>query len=331
MTRLDRVYRIATVVASTFLLSSCSLLRPQPPLRTWPPLIERMSEVRQEIQVPFKRIPSGRSGIDFVGVEVQSRERSLLLLVDTGTSMTLLRESVRLELRLEKTTQGESVEPFEESTRMTIYSTSSLFIGGEALESEAVAFFPDKRFDGLTHGDDRPIDGILGATLLARGEVEFDMVGGTLAVRPFDSSQVEGPSNTVPLLSIPDLNGFTVPLQTGEGRIVRFILDTGTNADLILAAESELGKRAIERGETGSSTCRTLRGENLVGSHPLPEQLIIAGHSFDAGLPVFVQPRPEPRFEGSLGIPVFWASSRVILNQVLGLAYFQPLMSGPIS
>jgi hypothetical protein len=294
-------------------------------------LIEKMNEVKQETRLPLRRIPSGRSGVDFIGVEVQSRERPLLMLVDTGTSLSILRESVREEVRLKKLTQGETVEPFAQRDTATVYSTSSLFIGGEALGSEPVTFLPDERFDGLTHNDGSKIDGILGATLLARGEVEFDALEMAMRVRPFRDARIGKGPHTVPLLVIPDLNGFTVPLETEDGSVFRFILDTGTNADLILAEESDLGKKAKELGETGSSNCRTLRGENLVGSHPLPVPLQIAGHRFERGATVFVQPSAEPRFDGSLGIPIFWASERVILNREQGLVSFEPRAGATVS
>lgn len=322
-------YRPASAVFSLTLLGACAILQNQP--RNWEPVLRNVRQVQNEVRLPIQPIPSGRSGIDFIGVEVQSQERPLLALLDTGTSLTILRESVRPEVRIRKVTKGEGTDGFEEQLPTTIFSTSSLYVGGEALESEPVIFLPDEQFDSLTRAEGRKIDGILGATLLSRGEVEFDPRERTLTIRPFGAGRLEEGPHTVPLLKIPDLNGYTVPLETEEGRRARFILDTGTNADLILAEESDLGKKAKQVGASGSTQCRTLRGENLVGSHPLPLTLRIATQRFEKGIPVFVQPRPEPRFEGSLGIPVFWASERVILNQELGLILFQPRQSSPIS
>jgi hypothetical protein len=287
-----------------------------------------VTEIREETRIPLKLLPSGQQSVPFFAVQAQCKDRNLLLLVDTGTSVTLLRNTHQERMKLKQVSQAETNT--QGSPTLSVFSSSSLRLGEFHLEGETVAFLSDDQFDSLERETGVPVDGFLGATLLRRGEVEFNVPDKMLVIRPFDRSEVEDSPFSVPFVSIPDSNGYVIPLKDRDGSQGRFLLDTGTNAALTLATDCPLGQAAQKAGASGYNECRSLQGKHTFECYPLPAELTLPGYAFRKGLRVYLVPEVDPRIEGTVGMPVFLDSNRVLLNHKLQLAAFEPADGGSV-
>ena len=281
----------------------------------------KVTEVREETRIPLKLLPSGRPNVPFFAVQAQCKDRNLLLLVDTGTSLTLLRDTHQERMKVKQVSQAEANT--KGSPTLPVFSSSSLSLGEFQLEGETVAFLSDDQFASLVRETGVPVDGFLGATLLRRGELEFNIPDKMLVIRPFDRSQVEDSPCAVPFVPIPDRNGYAIPLKDSDGSPGRFLLDTGSNAALTLAADRPLGEAAQKAGAFGRNECRSLQGNQTFECFPLPVELSLPGYAFQKGLRVVLIPDEDPRIEGTVGMPLFLDSNRVLLNHNLQLAAFE--------
>lgn len=285
-----------------------------------------MSGTKKEISVPLEEIGTGPLGkVPYIGVKAEYGDQPLLLQIDTGSSLTLLRESLRTGLSARQVSSAEVMGATGDLAKQTLYRTSSLSLGGLHLKNEIVAFLPDKQMDALGRQQFKEkIDGVLGASLLHRGEVEFDTLKKTLLLRPFDQAQAQSLPTRIPMVWVPDLNGFAIPLEVGSDRSVRFLLDTGTNAEIIFDSEGVYGNRIQSTVPIGTAECRTIRGTYQVKAYWLPFPVTIAGKRSEPGTRVYVESRDDHRHAGSVGIPLIWSNKRVILNAQQQTASFEP-------
>lgn len=310
-------------------LSSCSSL--QPKATTWPEVLERLPPTREEVALPLVEIPSGSTDSPFAGVRAKRGDRDLLLQIDTGSSVTVLRESLRRDLRLRPMGKAEAEGFGAESTEQDLHWTSSLALGDLALKAEPVTFLADSKFDQLPKVTPTRVDGILGASLLQRGEIEFDGPNRRLIIRPFEKSTLGSNRDSIPLVHYENLNGYVVPLETGERSRVRFLLDTGSNAPLIFEEGHNLGSRIKATPSIGKSECSTFRGTYTLEAYRLPFPLGLGGYRFQPGLTVYVESRIDPSLDGTIGAPAIWGCKRVVLNRSLERAVFEPREAGPLS
>jgi len=285
--------------------------------------MEHVTTASREITAPIRPLPSGFSDVPYIGLELGIPGKNLLLLLDTGTSVTLLRESLRTDVDLRKVTEGQ-IEPGDgDSGKQTIYFTSSMDLDGFQLRNEPITFFSDERFEYLAQGSGTRIDGILGCSVLKRGEIEIDGPQKLLTIRPFEEGRITSLPSRVPLIFIPDSNSYAVPLESDSENQGRFLLDSGTNAALILARDSRLGKEARKTPPLSSTECRTWHGTYSVEVHSLPTALALGKYLFKSESRVFVEERSDSRLKGSIGVPIFWNCSRVVLNHEEQLAAFE--------
>ncbi|MCG3196244.1 MAG: hypothetical protein GHCLOJNM_00716 [bacterium] len=324
-----RVWGLVLWVFAWACLSSCSSL--QPKATTWPEVLERLPPTREEVALPLVEIPSGATESPYAGVRVTCGGNDLLFQIDTGSSVTVLRESLRRDLRLRPMGKAEAEGFGAESTEQDLHWTSSLALGDLALKAEPVTFLADSKFDQLPKVTPTRVDGILGASLLQRGEIEFDGPNRRLIIRPFEKSTVQDSQNWIQLAHYENVNGYVVPLETGERSRVRFLLDTGSNVPLIFEEGQNLGARIKETHSIGESECSTFRGTYTLKAYRLPLPLGLGGYRFQPGLTVYVEPREDPSLDGSIGIPVIWSCKRVVLNRSLERAVFEPREAGPLS
>jgi hypothetical protein len=304
------------------LLASCYSLKKGP--ATWPTLMDRLTTVDREMTVPLVEIPSGAGMASYMAVKVKGEKREYLLQVDTGSSLTLFRESVAKELHLKRVGRGEIVGLPDGDNHAEVCLTSSLSLGEFRLKEETAASMPDVRFAGFEKISGIRVDGILGASLLHRGEVEINGASRTLTLRPFSQSAIQNSQKTVELLPIHDLNGFAVPLDVNFDKPGRFLLDTGSNAELIFDGAGRFGRKIKSTHSIGSEECCTIRGSYPVPAYRLPFPMILGGRRFDPGSRVYVEDRQDHRLEGSIGTPIFWSSRKVILNVKQERASFEP-------
>jgi hypothetical protein len=299
-----------------------------------------MEPVSNEVCVPWVELPSSSLGKDpFLAVNVQCGERMLLFQIDTGSSVTVLRESLRSLVDAHPVSRAEIMGPSGNPTEQTLYTTSSLNLGGMALKNEVLVVFPDQQLDALLGGPSIPtasaeagrisadhtshqIDGVLGATLLQRGEVEFNQPLKTLIIRSFENSLMSTLRLRLPMVWDDALNGFGIPVEVGSERNRRFILDTGTNAEIIFDSEGQYGKLIQQTKPIGSAQAKTIRGNYLLEIYRLPFPVTVGAQRYEPGAPVYVEKRSLHRHTGSVGIPLIWGHKRVVLNlqqQFLGV------------
>jgi hypothetical protein len=292
---------------------------------SWPELVTEMTGVGKEVSVPLVEIGTGPLGkVPYIGVKAEYGGQPLLLQVDTGSSLTLLRESLRSSLSARPVSNAEVLGATGSMAEQSLFQTSALSLGDLHLKNEIVTFLPDTQIDALGRKEYKEkLDGVLGASLLHRGEVEFNTVQKTLTVRPFDQSQAQSLQVKIPMVWISDLNGFAIPLEVGSDRSVRFILDTGTNADIIFDSGGVYGERIEATVPIGSAECRTFRGSYQVKAYWLPFPVSIAGKRSDPGTRVYVESRDDHRHAGSVGIPLIWSNRRVVLNAHQQTAAFE--------
>lgn len=306
------------------LIGSCTTF----PKRTasWPELATRMTGTGKEVTVPMVEIGTGPLGtVPYIGVKAEYGGRPLLLQVDTGSSLTLLRESLRTGLSARPVSHAEVLGATGSLAEQSLYRTSALSIGDLKLKNEIVAFLPDAQIDALGRKEYKEqLDGVLGASLLHRGEVEFNTIQKTLTVRPFDEAQAQNLPIRIAMVWISDLNGFAIPLEVGSDRSVRFQLDTGTNAEIIFDSGGTYGQRIEASTSIGTAECRTFRGTYQVKAYWLPFPVTIAGRRSEPGTRVYVESRDDHRHAGSVGMPLIWANKRVILNAHQQTAAFEP-------
>jgi hypothetical protein len=311
-------------VAFALLAFSCSPTKNQP--TNWNQLLEQFNTVQNEVRVPVHLIATRFKETPFAGIWVDTEARPLLLLLDTGAGTTVLRESHRNLLDLNEFGQvaAEGGVGRPATTNLAFYTTSSLSLNGFPLQNETVAFMDDREFDEIGKNSGKTIDGLLGATLLQRGEIDLDVPARVLTLRSFDKNQVEQSQYSIPLVHFPDKNGYAIPLTNQEGKTGRFLLDTGTNAVLVLNEKRPFGQAAVRSQSIGNLDFQTLHGEGSVSFYGLPGALFMRGRVFAKGTPVAVAPRDD-RLEGTVGIPLVWSSRRVILNHRKELAAFDPI------
>lgn len=303
--------------------ASCSPYKRIP--LTWPELNKRLDPVRREFQVPIVPIAAAGQPVPYLGLPIQAGNRELVFQWDTGSSVTLLRESLRKSLKLTRVGQAEVVNAPEGEEPQSIFATSDLRLGDFRLREEFVAFLPDQQFDTFSSRFTPRVDGILGASLLHRGEAEIRGPSETLVLRPFGSSpETTPPQQTVFLIHIPDINGFAVPVDVEGSRSRRFLFDTGSNAEFIIDANTELGQKLRATPPVAQIPCRTIWQTYPLELYRLPFAMILAGRKIEPGTQVLVENRTDKRLAGSLGVPVVWSSERVILNRRLERATIVP-------
>ncbi len=312
------------LILSGILVCSCTSL----PKRSasWPSLAAKMTGAKKEVSIPLVEIGTGPLGkVPYIGVQAEYGDQPLLLQIDTGSSLTLLRESLRTSLSARQVSNAEVLGATGNMAEETLYRTSSLSIGGFHLKNEIVAFLPDKQIDALGRREfKQKLDGVLGASLLHRGEVEINTEKKMLIVRPFEDAQAQSLSNKTAMVWVPDMNGFAIPLEVGSDRSVRFLLDTGTNAEIIFDSEGVYGERIQASVPIGSAECGSIRGTYQVKAYWLPFPVSVAGRRSEPGTRVYVESREDHRHAGSVGIPLIWAYKRVILNAQQQTAAFEP-------
>ncbi|MBW7939102.1 MAG: clan AA aspartic protease [Candidatus Omnitrophica bacterium] len=305
-------------------LSSCySLIQRN---HTWPELVTRMDPAESEISAPLVGIsPGSTSQSPFIGVQVTCRSKEYLFQLDTGSSVTLIRQSLQKEIGATPLARAEIITASGSTSEQTLYTTSRLKIGEFVLRNEVVAFVQDEDIDALgRRGGAERLEGVLGASLLHRGEIELAIEQKRLFLRSFSAPQVHGIKTRVALVWVPDNNGFVLPLEVGTDRSVRFLLDTGSNSNLIFDSNGIYGKKIESTPSIGTAECRTLRGTYTVKAYRLPFPVKIAGHTFDTGSTVFVEKRQDGRHAGSLGTPFLLSHRRVVLNAHDQTAAFEP-------
>jgi hypothetical protein len=284
----------------------------------------RLAPAGREVKIPLVEIASGPGMKPYLGVDAAAPGQSLLMQIDTGSSLTLLRESLKKKIKLKQVSRAEIVDLPAGTNQHDVFLTSSLSLGGLVLEDEPVCLVPDSHFDAFSQVAQKHLDGVLGASLFHRGEVEVQPASGTLYIRPFSQSILQKGPYAVQLLYVPDLNGFAVPMEPDKGRPSRFLLDTGSNAEIIFDEESQLGRQIKATPSIGNSRCRTFRETYDVPSYRLPLNLSLAGLRYERGTIVHVAKRRDSRLEGSLGIPLLWSCDRAIFNQHLEQVAFLP-------
>lgn len=285
-----------------------------------------MAPAESEIIVPLVGItPGEKKQSPFIGFRVDCGNKELLLQLDTGSSVTLIRKSLQKELRAKAFARGEIVTASGASTEQTIYTTSRLKLGDFVLRDEVVAFVPDAEIDALGRrsGAER-LDGVLGASLLHRGEIELATEKSQLILRSFNAAQVHGIKTRVPLVWVSDNNGFVLPLEVGSDRSVRFLLDTGSNSSLIFDSNGVYGKKIESTPSIGTAECRSLRGTYIIKAYRLPFPVNIGGHTFDTGSTVFVEKRQDGRHAGSIGTPFLLTYRRILFNAREQTVGFEP-------
>src|SRR3990172_5672444 len=88
------------------LLCSCNTIPKR--ATTWPTLVTKMNQVGKEAAVPIEEIGAGSLGkVSYIGAKVEFGDRTLLLQIDTGSSLTLLRESLRSTLNARPVSRAE--------------------------------------------------------------------------------------------------------------------------------------------------------------------------------------------------------------------------------
>ncbi len=323
--RLMRVTAAGILALCGILIGSCTTTIPKR-ASSWSELVIKMAGTGKEVSVPLIEIGTGPlSKAPYVGVKAEYAGHQLLLQVDTGSSLTLLRESLRTGLSARPVSHAEVQGATGSLAKQTVYRTSSLSLGDLRLKNEVVAFLPDTQIDALGRKEYKEkLDGVLGASLLHRGEVEFNTVQKTLTIRPFEDAQAQSLPVKIPMVWIPDLNGFAIPLEVGSDRSVRFQLDTGTNAEIIFDSGGTYGERIEATIPIGTAECRTFRGTYQVKAYWLPFPVSIAGRRCEPGTRVYVESRDDHRHAGSVGMPLVWANKRIILNAHQQTAAFEP-------
>ncbi|MCA9432520.1 MAG: retropepsin-like domain-containing protein [Candidatus Omnitrophica bacterium] len=310
---------MASLLLGTFLVTSCAL--PKRQARSWNQMNTEIELAREEVQIRLEKIPSGVKDAPYAGIRAQTRDGAILLLVDTGTSVTLLRESVRDKLKVSKLSRAR-LESEDSDSERRLYTTSSISVGPLEFTNEAVTFLPDDQVDGLSRNAGRRVDGILGATLLRRGEIEFRGPENELVIRPFDRSKIKVDNSSLPLIFIPDSNTYAIPLRTETGMGSRLLLDTGTNVELVLDEHRPLARKVMESTQTGTWNYDSVHGSHEVRVFELPFGILGPGISFPKGRKVCVDSRRDGPLDGVIGIPVFWRTSRILLNSKMEMASF---------
>ncbi len=307
------------IVVAVAISGGCEFPRRQS--SSWPQMNQRMPPAQEEVQIRLEKIPSGVKESPYAGIRVLTRNGSILLLVDTGTSTTLLRESIRPSLKLSKLSKTR-IDGSNGDETQSLYSTSSLRVGPLEFTNETVAFLPDDQMDRLTRKSGRGVDGILGATLLSRGEIEFRGPEGELVIRPFDRSKIKADDRSMPLIFIPKTNAYAIPLRTETGQGSRLLLDTGTNVELILDEQRPLARRVMTTRPVGTRNYDSISGSHQVRLFTLPFSINGPGVTFPAGGIVCVDSQGNEPLDGIIGIPLFWRTPRILLNRQAELVTF---------
>ncbi len=305
-----------TVILSVLLLSiGCFLPKRQG--SQWP-VMELASE---EVQIRLERIPSGVKDAPYMGIRALTRTGSVLLLVDTGTSLSVLRESLKPELKVSRLSR-QTVETEGEGETRDFYTTSSLRVGPLEFTNEAVSFLPDQEVDALTQNSGVQVDGLLGATLLKRGEIEFRGPEGEMVIRPFDRSKIKADDRSLALIFLSKSNTYAIPLQTESGQGSRLLLDTGTNVELILDAPRPLARKVMESDPVASWNYRSIHGVHQAQIFELPFSLSGPGIIFPKGRRVCIDTQRESPLDGVIGVPIFWKTPKILLNTQAELVSF---------
>lgn len=287
---------------------------------SWPAATETLRPASEVVHIRLEKIPSGIRETPYLGIRAETGKGSALLLVDTGTSLTLLRESLRGDLNLSKRTRA--VNEAVDGQPTDIFLTSSLRAGPFEFTNEAVAFLPDERIDALTKNSGNRIDGILGATLLNRGEIEIRGGENSLTIRPFDRSVLTKETPTVPLIFIPDSNTYAIHLSAAGVGGCRLLFDTGTNVGLVLDEHRPLARKVMESPQVGLWNYESVHGAHEVRVYNLAFDISGTDLIFPAGSAVCVDSRRKGPLDGVVGAPAVWKTPIVILNRQREAASF---------
>ena len=156
--------------------------------------------------------------------------RPVSWIVDTGAEGMLVVPAVARALGL----PGRGMTPVDGTGRRTVARTVALpglRLGGAAMPDQVA---PVVALPGVLGGVDPPFAGLLGASLLSRFDVEFDVLGRQVTLWEAAGCAPPMTGTVLPMRRTPGGEVF-VPVRVNE-RAVLAMVDTGTRATLLDAA-----------------------------------------------------------------------------------------------
>ena len=274
-------------------------------------LFEAVPESAAGCEIPFYGSATSEDRSPYLVVGVETEENPVNLIVDTGSPLSVVRDSLRKSLEAELVGHSPQLEAGKYEMVREVYRTSSLRLGGVRLVDEPVVFLPDEAFDRFGFSE---FDGVLGATLLSRGVVEIETETHRIRLYPFDKGPEVDRKHSITMVHLWDLNYFVFALNTEQGGMGRFVLDTGTNYDLALKKSSTLAQRAMESERIEVWGLQDLMGFQKVPIYSLGENLTNSGLFYPKEMTVPVVDYESLPIDGMVGVSLVWNSKKVVLN-----------------
>jgi hypothetical protein len=228
--------------------------------------------VRSEVRIPVRSDNSADPRASFIYLDGKIQEEPVVLIFDTGSSSTLLRSSLRKKAKSVRCAVCDLPAPGTSREATPVYRLPRFQIGDLDLAEEPVIYLPDASFDCIESISGMHIDGILGASLLWRGELDFRGPEKAFYIRPFEQSTIDSHPACVPLGYSHDVNSYLVRLEErkspGEGKAWwgRLVVDTGSEPALQIEPTSVWGRELVDWS--------TVQGQASISSPQLPEPFL---------------------------------------------------------